>query len=76
MVIPFRPAQRKVADLITAMAQVPRFGDKLDLVEHRILPDRVEEAAQVFDLAGLARQRRSQVKAKAVDVHFLDPIAQ
>ncbi|MCY1552278.1 hypothetical protein D9M68_886640 [compost metagenome] len=51
LVVPLGPAEREVADLVAAVAQVPRFGDELHAVERRVLPDRVEEAAEVLDLA-------------------------
>ena len=49
---------------------------RLDLGDHGVLVDDVEERAQPVDVGQLARQRRGQVEAEAVDVHLLDPVAQ
>ncbi len=40
LVVPLRPARRKVADLVAAFAEVPRLGDQLDARQHRILAER------------------------------------
>ena len=74
--VPLRPQDREVADLIAARPDVPRLGDELDLRQHRVLVDRVEERAQAVDVVELARQRASEVEAKAVDVAVDDPVAQ
>ncbi len=41
-----------------------------------ILLDQVEERRQPIDVVQLARQRRRQVEAEAVDVHLEHPVAQ
>src|ERR1700693_1226014 len=41
--VPFRPQGREVADLVAALADVPRFGDQLDPAYHGVLLDDVEE---------------------------------
>src|ERR1700682_846720 len=56
LVVPLRPSRRKVADLIAALAQVPRLGDELYAREHGVLPQNVEEGAQAVDFMQLARQ--------------------
>ena len=75
---PFHSAQPtgKVADLIAAGPEVPRLGDQLHLRQHRVLRDDVEEGAELVDLVQLARQRRREVEAEAVDVHLEHPVAQ
>ena len=66
----------KRPDLVAARAQVPGLGDQLHLVEHRILPAGVEEAAALVEAVGLAAQDGGEVEAEAVDVHLGDPVAQ
>ena len=66
----------KVAHLVAAFAEVPRLGDQLDLREHRILAQDVEECAQAIDFVQLARERGGEIEAEAVDVHLGDPVAQ
>src|SRR4051812_27050772 len=68
LAVPFRPQHRKVADLVAARPNVPRFGDQLDLAKNGVLMNDVEERAQAVDLEQLARQRAGQVEAEAVDV--------
>ena len=42
-VVPFAPARGKSSQLIAAVADIPRFGDELDLGDDRILFDDVDE---------------------------------
>ena len=74
--VPFGPEHRKVADLVAAFAQVPRLGDQLDLREHRVLVNDVEERRQLVDLVQLASQGAGQIEAEPVDVHFEHPVPQ
>ncbi len=60
---------REPADLVAAVADVPRLGDELDLGDDRVLLDDVEERRQAVDLVELAGQGRGEVEAEAVDVH-------
>ena len=76
LVVPLVPARREVADLVAAAADVPGLGDELHLREHRVLADGVEEGAQTVDLVQLARERRGEIEAEAVDVHLQHPVAQ
>ena len=75
-VVPLGPAGGKIADLVAALAQVPGFGDQLDLGQHRVLQQDVEEGAEPVDLMQFARQGRGQIEAEAVDVHLQHPVAQ
>ena len=75
-VVPLGPAERELAHLVAALAQVPGLGDQLDLREHRVLADGVEEGAQPVHLVQLARQRGGEVEAKPVHVHVQHPVAQ
>ena len=76
MIVPFRPAGRKAADLIAAGADVPRLGDQLDAGQHRILPDRGEERGAAVEAVWSAAERAGEIEAEAVDVTDLDPVAQ
>ena len=74
--VPLRPAHREVADLVAALAQVPGLGDELDLRDHRILVDDVEEGGEPVHVVQLAGQRGREVEAEAVHVHLEHPVAQ
>ena len=74
--VPLRPQRREVADLVAALADVPRLGDQLDLRDDGVLLDEVEERRQPVDGEQLAGQRRREVEAEAVDVHLGHPVAQ
>ena len=74
--VPLRPQDREVADLVAAGPDVPRLGDQLDLGEHRVLVDDVEERRQPVDVVEAARERRGEVEAEAVDVALDRPVAQ
>src|SRR6185437_11781469 len=76
LVVPFRPARRKTADLIAAWAAIPRLRDQLHRVEQRILTDRLEEAALLVEAMRLARENGTEIEAEAVDMHLRDPVAQ
>jgi len=69
-VVPLGPAEREISHLITALAQVPGLGHQFDLGEHGILMNDVEESAEPVDLVQLARERRGEIEAEAVDVHL------
>ena len=66
--VPLRPEDREVPDLVAARADVPRLRDQLHLGEDRVLVDDVEERREPVDVVELARERRRQVEAEAVDV--------
>ena len=74
--VPLRPQRREVADLVAALADVPRLGDELHLADDRVLLDEVEERRQPVDLVELAGQRGGEVEAEPVDVHLGHPVAQ
>ena len=61
--------EREIADLVAALAQVPRLGDQLHLRDHGVLVDDVEKRAQPVHVVQLAGQGAGQVEAEAVDVH-------
>ena len=66
--VPLGPEDGEVADLVAALADVPRLGDELHLGEDRVLVDDVEEGREAIDVVELARERRGEVEAEAVDV--------
>ena len=66
--VPLGPEDGEVADLVAALADVPRLGDQLHLGEDRILVDDVEEGREAVDVVELAGERRGEVEAEAVDV--------
>jgi len=76
LAVPLGPQRREVADLVSAVAEVPGLGDELDLRDHRVLLDDVEEGRKPVHLMELAGQGCRQVEAEPVDVHLDDPVAQ
>src|SRR6266566_5591732 len=64
LVIPFRPANRKFADLISAFAKIPGFGDELYLRENWVLMNDVEKCAQAIDFVQLACEGSCQIEAR------------
>src|SRR5262249_39254410 len=54
--VPFRPQRLEVADLIAALADIPRLSDELDLGYDGILLNQIEERRQPVHLVELARQ--------------------
>src|SRR6202012_3539496 len=49
LVVPFRPARREAADLITAGAAIPGLGDQLDGCEQRVLVHGFEKTALLVE---------------------------
>src|SRR5205085_2281225 len=76
LTVPLSPEHREVPHLVAVFTQVPWLGDQLHARDNRILVDSVEEPRQLVHCVQLARQRRSQVEAEAIDVHLLHPVAQ
>ena len=76
--LPFHSAHQhgEIADLVAALAHVPRLGDQLHLRDDRVLVDDVEECGEAVDVVQLARQRGGQIEAEAVHVHLQHPVAQ
>ena len=73
LAVPFRPQHGEVAHLVAAVAKVPRLGDQLDLRDHRVLVDDVEEGPQLVDFVQLAGQGAGQIEAETIDVHVQRP---
>ena len=74
LAVPLHPAQRKVADLIAALAEVPGLGDELRGRERGILIDRVEERPQLVHVLQRAGERRGQIETEPVHVHLGHPV--
>jgi hypothetical protein len=74
--VPLGPEHRKVSDLIAAGPKIPWLGNQLHAVENGILMNDVEECRQPIDIVEFARQRRRQVEAESVDVHFQYPVSE
>ena len=74
--VPLGPQGREAADLVAVRTHVPRLRDELDLRDHGVLVDEVEESGESVDLGELAGQSGGQVEAEAVHMHLRDPVAQ
>ena len=62
--------------MVATLADVPRFGDQLDLTDDRVLLDDVEERREPVDVVELPGQRGGQVEPETVDVHLQHPVPQ
>ena len=76
LAVPLRPQPRKIAHLVAALADIPGLGDQLDLADHRVLLDDVEERREPVDVVELPRERGGQVEPETIDVHLQHPVAQ
>src|SRR4029453_1126462 len=76
LVIPFGPGTGEVPDLIALRGDVPGLRNEFDLRQHRVLEHDLQECALTLKALRPTRQRRSQIKAKAVHVHLRDPVAE
>src|SRR5262249_39525108 len=76
LVVPLGPSRRESADLVAARPAIPRLGDEFDGAEYRVLADRFEEAALIVEAVRLAREDGAEIKAEAIDVGLLHPVAQ
>ena len=74
--IPLRPDDREVADLVAAVADIPRLGNEFDIGQRGVLVDDVEETGEAVDVMQLAGERGGEIEAEAIDVHLRDPVAQ
>ena len=75
-VVPLGPRRPERAEPVAAGADVPRLGDELHLAQQRVLVHRGEERRALVEVHPLARERRREVEAEAVDAHLADPVAQ
>ena len=73
-VVPLGPARGKPAQLIAPVAHVPGLRDQLDVRQGRLRADRLEEFRAFVEAVAFAPEHGGQIEAKAVHVHFLDPI--
>src|SRR5581483_11165130 len=75
-VVPLRPLRGKRPDLITAEAEVPRFGHQFYRRQHRVLANRGKKRTVAIEPVRAACQRGGEIEAEAVDMADLDPVAQ
>src|SRR5260370_29925881 len=74
--VPLGPAGRKVAELISVRAEIPRFGDQLEPGHRRVLSYRIEEPAALAIIAVFTGETRAQIEAETVDMHLQGPVTQ
>ena len=74
--VPFCPKDGEVADLIPIRAEIPRFGDEFHIREDGILVDDVEKGSEAIHLPQFPRQRAREIETEAIDMHFLNPVAE
>ena len=70
------PVDREIADLVSAVAEVPRLGDQLHPREDGILMHRLEEGGATAVALGVPPEFDGEVETEAIDMHFLDPITE
>src|SRR6202012_761786 len=75
-IVPFRPACRKMAELISAQPQIPRLRDQFDIGERGLGAQGLEECRVRVETVAIPPEHRRQVKSKSVDMHLLDPVLQ
>src|SRR5450759_1949451 len=68
--------QDPVISQVKLIAEPWDLGDELDLGDHRILLDDLEERREPVHLMELAGQGRREVEAEPVNMHLFDPVAQ
>src|SRR6185437_14813952 len=68
LVVPFGPAQGKVADLVTAGSQVPRLSDQFHAGQNGVLINDVEEGAQAVHIVQFPREGGGQIETKPIYV--------
>src|SRR5215469_2130430 len=76
LVVPLGETGREVAELISAGAEVPRLGDKLERGKNRVLQDRIEESCAGVEAQGLAAKRACKIETKSVDTERRCPVPQ
>ena len=54
--VPLGPADWKISDLTPSFTHIPRLGDELHPLEHGILMNDVEKAAEFIHLVQFARE--------------------
>jgi hypothetical protein len=62
VIVPLRPARRKMADLIAAGADVPGLGDQLDGGKDRILFDRRKKGGARVEAVVSAAERGGKIE--------------
>ena len=75
LTVPFSPLWWEVTDLVTALTDIPRLCDELDLADNRILLHQVKEGGEAIHIVEFSSQGGGQIEAEAVDMHLGDPVA-
>ncbi len=76
LAIPLGPTHREVPHLITSLAHVPRLGDELHALEHRVLMDDIEEAPELVHLVQFAGEGRGEIEAEPIHAALGGKVAQ
>ena len=75
MVVPFGKQRREVPHLITALANIPGFGNQLERRQYRVAANGLKQRRVLTKFRRTPHHRR-QVEAKTIDVAFINPKAQ
>ena len=73
--VPFGKRLREIAQVITALADVPCFDNQLQTGQNRVLIQNLEKTAIRLEI-GFASQYGSQVETETVNMKLFSPIAQ
>jgi hypothetical protein len=77
LVVPFRPLESEVSDLVTVGSGIPRFGDELAPGQYRIGGDGRQDGRPLVEAAAARpTQRAREIESEAVDTHFGGPVAE
>ena len=76
LAVPLGPQHGEITYLISALTQIPGFGNQLDLRQHRVLVNDVEERSQAIDFVQLSCQARWQDRSEIRPRASLDPVSQ
>ena len=75
-VVPFTPMGREAAELVTAGANIPGFGDQLQIAQHGILGNRRQQRGCGVEPVRAAAERGGEVEAEPVHAAQIGPGAQ
>ena len=74
LVIPFKPSERKTAQLIPLRSQIPGLGNQFDAGQYRIPGNRPEETGVNGIFPFFPGQCRRQIETETIDMHFRHPV--
>ena len=75
VVVPFAPAGRELPETIAARPDIPRLGNELQLAQHGILLDGLEQRRRGVETVGAPAERGREVEAKSVHAGDLGVVA-